>query len=71
MRWEWYVLQAGFWLGVVWIRDKFLRKDVTGIGGKTRELERKRLQHLAVQLEIWAAHPDEVRRLARHLHDTV
>lgn len=68
---EWGLVEAAFGAGVLWVRDKIYRKDLTGIGGKTRVLEAKRVKDIAVQIEINADDADAVRVLARYLRDTV
>lgn len=64
-----YLIQGAFWLGAASILWRQLRKDVTGVGNKTRELERKRIRGIAVLIELFADNPERVRRLAKHLHD--
>ena len=66
---NWYLNQGAFWAGVAWVLARQFRKDLTGVANKTREAERKRLRQLAVTIELAADRPNDVRRLAKHLHD--
>jgi hypothetical protein len=68
---DWRLVEIAFAAGVLWIRDKIYRKDLTGVAGKTRDLESKRLKALAVEIELHSADASAIKRLARHLHDTV
>lgn len=68
--WTWYALVGSIlaWCGrVIWKR---LQKDITGIGNKAREQERKRIQLIAVQIELHAEDAEHVKKLARYLYDS-
>lgn len=68
--WTWYAFAGSIlaWCGsVIWKR---LQKDITGIGNKAREQERKRIQLIAIQIELLAGDPEHVKKLARYLYDS-
>lgn len=67
--WTSYLIDGAFGAGGVMVVLRWLRKDVTGVANKVRELERKRIRHIAVEIEMAADNPDHVRRLAKLLHD--
>lgn len=71
IQWVWYAVYLAFLGGSAWTLDKRARKDATGIANKTRELERKRMKDLAIQFELHAEEPEHVRKLARHMYDTM
>lgn len=64
------LLKVGAALGFAYAVFRRMSKDVNGIGYKTRELERKRVRDLAVEIEINAENPAAVRRLAKWLYES-
>ena len=63
-------LQIAFVAGVAYMLFRRLQRDVNGLGGKARDLERKRIRAIAIEIEMAAAEPDKVRRLAQWLYES-
>lgn len=62
--------QLAFLAGVAYILFRRVLKDLSGVANKARELERKRIQELAVLIEMHAREPELVQRLARWLRES-